>query len=277
MLGRRLAGLARATHPLPAAAVTILAGGLLVARGTRGAALAWGVAATAAGQASVGWLNDAIDTEEDRAAGRREKPVVGGLVSRGTLVTAAAVALLLAIALAAPLGPPALLVMLAAVLSAWAYDVGLKRTPLSWVPYAISFGLLPVFVGLAAPAGRPPSYWVVAGAALLGVAGHLTNALPDLIVDRASGRRGLPNLLGPRASLWLACVLLAVSLTSALVLQARDGALDVPVAVVGVAGAGLVAAVAVSGARRRFLAGFRLTIAAAAATAAVVAASARGW
>ena len=40
------------------------------------------VAAVLAGQLSIGWLNDVLDAERDRTAGRADKPVAAGAVSR---------------------------------------------------------------------------------------------------------------------------------------------------------------------------------------------------
>ena len=72
----------------------------------------------------------------------------------------------------------------------------LKRTVVSWLPYAVSFALLVVFVVHAAPGGPWPAWWAVAAAALLGVGAHVANVLPDLEDDSATGVRGLPHRLG---------------------------------------------------------------------------------
>ena len=84
------------------------------------------------------------------------------------------------------------------VAAGWAYNLGLKRTWWSWLPYAVAFGALPAFVSLAGPDGEaPPWWWPVAGA-LLGVGAHLLNVLPDLADDEATDVRGFPHRLGPR-------------------------------------------------------------------------------
>lgn len=258
--------LARATHPLPAVAVTVLVGALAAARDSP--ALAWMVASTAAGQASVGWSNDYLDRERDAAAGRAEKPLVSGQVSPGLVLGAALATAPLSVALSLPVGAAEAGVMLAGVASAWTYNLGLKATAVSWAPYAISFGLVPVYVWLAA--GDTPPAWLVVGGALLGVAAHLVNVLPDLEADRAASIRGLPHRLGPRASLLLACALLASVMTLLFVFggpvnQGRVGATALA--------AGLVAGVAWAGLRDRLRLGFRLTVAAAGAIVLLVALS----
>jgi UbiA prenyltransferase family len=84
---------------------------------------------------------------------------------------------------------------LVAVAAALGYDLGLKRTPWSWLPYAIAFGLLPVVVWLVAGHGGLPPLWLIAAGALLGVGAHGANVLPDYDRDRTAGVLGLPQRL----------------------------------------------------------------------------------
>jgi 4-hydroxybenzoate polyprenyltransferase len=226
--------LALSTHPGPAVAVTLVTVVLGI-----GAALApWQLAvlglAMLLGQASVGLSNDWIDAERDRAVGRTDKPVALGLVPVHSVRTAAfataAAALLLTIPLGWALIPHAIF-----ILSAWSYNLGLKKTPLSVVPYIVSFGLLPLVVTAAIPAAA--AWWACAAGALLGVAAHVANVLPDLRDDEATGVRGLPHRLGLRAS----GVVLAVALAGASILLARTPLLWVGAAIaVVLAGASIV-------------------------------------
>jgi 4-hydroxybenzoate polyprenyltransferase len=263
----RLAALVAATHPVPGASVTALVAALLAARGAEGEVLAWATLSTAAGQASVGWSNDYLDRFEDDRVGRREKPLVARTIAPRVVARAAAVAFAAAVALSVPVGLGETAVMGAAVASAWSYNLGLKRTAGSWVPYAVSFGLLPVYVWLAT--GSVPPAWLVVGAAVLGVAGHLTNVLPDLEGDAVLGRRGLPNRLGPRRSLLAACALLGVGLV---VVFVATGAWRDPSGtwVAAAVAAALIGAVLLGVPRGSPRAAFYLTIAAAAAIAAVL-------
>jgi 4-hydroxybenzoate polyprenyltransferase len=264
-------GLIRATHPVPAASVTLIVGALMIAQDAGPAALAWGVASTAAGQASVGWANDYLDRRRDAAAGRREKPLVAGTVSARVVITAAVIAFVCCVAFALPLGGAVTAVMIVAVASAWAYNAGLKDTVLSWVPYALSFGLLPVVVWLATPGGGVPPTWIVAGASLLGVAGHFMNVLPDLERDVRTGYRGLPHRLGSRRSLFLSCLVLAAMLVVVLIATRIWGDPSFGQIAAASSAAVLIMAVAWSGLRGRYTLGFMLTIGSAAAIALVVA------
>ena len=267
MVARTFLALVRATHPLPAVAVTVLVGVVTAVRGAEAATIGWVVASTAAGQASVGWSNDYLDRGRDAAAGRTDKPLVVGEVSARTVWIAALLALPTSVLLSVPVGLPEATIMLIAMLAAWAYNLGLKSSALSWLPYAVAFGLAPVYIWRAT--GDWPPAWIVAGAALLGVGAHLLNVVPDLESDRAAELNGLPHRLGLRRSLFLACLILA--LTLGLVLAgAGTGPWSWLVAAVAAA---LIGAVAWADLRGRTRLGFRLAVGAAAAIVAVLAVS----
>lgn len=202
------ATLLASSHPQPTAAVTALTTVLAVAAG-RGATSALICLAVLTGQLSIGWANDALDAAHDTAAGRLDKPVARGEIGARTVGVAAATAAVLCVPLSLLCGVAAGLAHLAGVASGWAYDLGLKRTPLSPLPYAAAFGLLPAFVTLGLP-GRPwPHAWVLLAGALLGVGAHFLNVVPDIEADRAAGIHGLPQRLGRRASRAVGAVLLA--------------------------------------------------------------------
>ncbi|GAA2088925.1 hypothetical protein GCM10009759_11400 [Kitasatospora saccharophila] len=192
--------LLRACHPAPAAAVTALTAAMAATagRGALGTALTTG--AVAAGQLSIGWSNDLIDRRRDADAGRPDKPLAAEELTVRQVVAATRWAVVCCVLLSAACGVAAASVHLAAVAAGWAYNLRLKATAWSWLPYAVAFALLPAFVTLALP-GRPwPAPDVLAAGALLGTAAHFANVLPDLAADRAAGVRGLPQRLGRRAS-----------------------------------------------------------------------------
>lgn len=226
------ASLLKACHPGPTAAVTLLMTGMAVAGGQVAGRCLLVAAAVLTGQLSVGWSNDAVDAVRDTTARRRTKPVVAGTVSVTAVRRAAITALALCVPLSLAYGPLAGTVHLIGVAAAWTYNLRLKATPLSWLPYAVGFAALPAFVSLGL-AGRPwPAWWVVASAALLGVGAHLANVLPDITADLATGVHGWPQRLGPtRARLLLPLPLVTAT---ALLALARPGP-------VGIAGATVLA------------------------------------
>ncbi|MFF3842828.1 UbiA family prenyltransferase [Streptomyces sp. NPDC001930] len=192
-------------------AVTGLTALLAAAVGLGSAAGAKAVAAVAAGQLSIGWCNDRLDLQRDRAAGRRDKPLAVRAVRPGTVGTAACVALLLCIPLSLACGVLAGSLHLGCVAAGWSYNVWLKRTVLSWLPYAVAFGLLPAFLTLTLP-GRPwPPLWLIVAAALLGTSAHCANVLPDIEEDIAGGVLGLPHRAGRRGTVALAAILALAS------------------------------------------------------------------
>ncbi|MDO5501925.1 MAG: UbiA family prenyltransferase [Actinomycetia bacterium] len=208
--------LARAAHAGPTIVVTAAAG-LLAARfgGTAGAVLLV-IAAVLTGQLSIGWSNDAIDAERDRRVGRDDKPMVTGALSRTTLVRAAAGALVATVALSAALGLRAGALQLLLVAMGWAYNLGLKSSVLSPMPYAVAFGVLPSVASLAVTEAVAP-VWLGAAGGAIGVAAHIANVLPDLGDDEATGVRGLPHRLGPRGSRGVAAVVLAAAVAIVLI------------------------------------------------------------
>jgi 4-hydroxybenzoate polyprenyltransferase len=191
-----LRGLALASHAGPTAVVTVLAGFFAVGVGSGAGTTALVTAAVLSGQLSVGWSNDWLDARRDLAVDRADKPVVAGLVSVRQVHAAALAAAAACVVLSLATGLVAGLVHLVAVASAWSYNAWLKSTVWSWAPYAVSFGLLPLFVVLASPGERVAAPWAMTATALLGVGAHVANTLPDLEDDRATGVRGLPHRLG---------------------------------------------------------------------------------
>jgi 4-hydroxybenzoate polyprenyltransferase len=200
-------GLVRASHLQPTLAVTAIASALAIAVG-RGAGTVAVALAVLAGQLSVGWSNDFLDRHRDRLAGRLDKPIASGTVPATWVGAAAAAAAVACIPLSLLSGWRAALVHLAAVAGAWLYNLWLKSTVASVVPYALAFGALPVFVTLGLSGSPLPPAWAVVAASLLGAGAHFVNVLPDLDDDERTGVRGLPHRLGPRTSLLVGALLL---------------------------------------------------------------------
>lgn len=206
---RRIAlGLAKGCHPGPVAAVTTASIGMArVFGGQRREALRVG-AAVLAGQLAIGWQNDWIDADRDRVAGRSDKPIPSDLVGRETVGIAAMLATAACVPASAALGRRSAVAHLVAVVSAFSYNAGLKRTVLSILTYGVSFGLLPVVAHDASPREDTTPGWATTAGALLGMAAHLVNVLPDRDTDRDLGVLGVPQRLSPDASLTLATGLL---------------------------------------------------------------------
>lgn len=218
---RTASALARSTHPGPTVAVTAITVILGVSVGLAPWQLVALGVAFLLGQASVGLSNDWIDADRDRAVGRTDKPIAAGQLSDTAARNAAVVTAAAAIALTLPLGWAATVAHTVFIGSAWAYNLGMKSTSLSVVPYIVSFGLLPLIVTLSRSEPALASPWAILAGASLGVSAHFANVLPDLDDDRATGVRGLPHRFGPRSSGLVIAGALAVASVSIVVMPGR--------------------------------------------------------
>lgn len=205
----RPGALIRAAHIEPTIAVTVLTALLARAAGLDAGRLALVTAAVFFGQLVIGWSNDLLDAGRDAAVGRGDKPLATGDVTAKAVSIAAGAAATAAVGLSAAVGwRSAVVHLLLVVGSGIAYNLGIKATAWSWLPYVVAFGSLPAVVSLAAAPPEPPVAWVAAASAALGAAAHFLNTLPDLADDEATGIRGLPHRIGGRRSQAVAAVLL---------------------------------------------------------------------
>ncbi|HLE88650.1 MAG TPA: UbiA family prenyltransferase [Candidatus Limnocylindria bacterium] len=243
----------RLIHPAPAGAVVLLSAALGAILSTQ-AGLPLGerwllvILSVAGSQIFTGATNDIADRERDATA-RPEKPLpAGGLSLSGALWVASA-GLALQLVTSWRLGGLPLALGAAASGSALAYNLALSRTPLSPLPYLVSFGLLPAWIaaGIGVPLERVlPAIPLLAPFA---IAAHLANTLRDFEVDAAGGSRSLAQVLGRDASQRLAVGLaLAVGLGFGVALLAggRGTAPTIGLGVVGL----VAVAQGLTGARR---------------------------
>jgi 4-hydroxybenzoate polyprenyltransferase len=236
----RLRAIVLSTHPGPGAAVTAITVLLAVSGGLE----LWRILVLGLvmglNQASVGLSNDWIDADRDRAVARPDKPVARGDIAPQLARNVAVGTALASIALSFALGWPAAIAHLVNLGSGWAYNAGLKNTPLSVVPYITAFGVLPSLVTLAAAPPVLSPVWITAAGALLGAGAHFANVLPDLEDDERTGVRGLPHRIGRVGSLlatWVALLAAAVSLAAGIGFTTPAG----------ITGTGLAAIIAVTG------------------------------
>jgi len=187
-----------ASHPGPTVAVTTLVTVVAWSAGRDLTGCFFVAAAILTGHLSIGWSNDAIDAIRDTSVHRNDKPIVLGLVSRQTVWIGASLMLVACVPLSLASGWLAGLAHLVGVAAAWGYNLRLKSTRISWLPYAVAFGLLPSFVTLGTSGTWAP-WWASAATALLGVGAHLANVVPDLADDLATGVEGWPQRLGQLA------------------------------------------------------------------------------
>jgi 4-hydroxybenzoate polyprenyltransferase len=157
-------------------------------------------------QFSIGILNDYCDRHRD-ALGEKHKPIVLGLIRPREALLAGLFMIAVMFVILLPLNLFALLAALGYLALGQLYNLGLKSTPLSGILFALAMPLLPLYA--FAGVGRIPSMviWFIPIGAVLGLALHLANALPDLEEDEASNVNSLAVMLGVKAS-FIACPLL---------------------------------------------------------------------
>jgi 4-hydroxybenzoate polyprenyltransferase len=189
----------------------------------------------ACNQYAAGALNDAVDAPADAAADRG-KPIQAGWISRRAVAVLAVAAGVASLGFGLALGPATFALAVVGLACAWTYDLWLKGTVASVLPFAVALPIVPLF-GYAA-AGRFPAvlWWAWPIGALLAVAANLADSLPDVERDRATGVRGLAARLGVRPAAAVAAASYAAALLLALVSGLDAG--DPPVILAGVALAG---------------------------------------
>ncbi len=202
-----LSGLVRLVHPFPSTLDSVVTLGLaLLAGAPVGRAMLLSVAMLAI-QFSIGAVNDLSDAPADAIAGRA-KPLVDGLVPARLALGVAVAAGAAGIALSALAGPFTALIALAGYAIGLAYDLRLKASAWSWLPYAAGIPLLPVFAWVGATGRVPGPLLALAGLGVLaGAALAIANSLADAERDAASGTATIARALGQGRALRLGALL----------------------------------------------------------------------
>jgi 4-hydroxybenzoate polyprenyltransferase len=258
-------------HPIPSGLTTVAALGFawIFGIGPRDPRF-WSIGAIMLlVQFSISALNEWADADLDRRAGR-QRPIPLGLVSRGAALAVAVVGAVGAFALCvlSNLGPLALLLVGVGTACGWAYDLWLKATPLSFVPFAIAFPLMPSWIGVLA--GRPLMSLVVlfVGGSPLASAIHLADSIPDRDRDREAGLKTLALALGKPAAEMAAAGLLLLGTLVSIVLLIRRGQPSIgALSLVALVGSGVVIGLSLRGTPSSSLLGKWAVIAAAAVAA----------
>jgi 4-hydroxybenzoate polyprenyltransferase len=195
-------------------------------------------------QASIGTINDLVDVPRD--AGRKPgKPIPAGLVGpmTATLLALVAAAMGLALSLPSGLAPGVLAVAILAV--GLLYDLWLRGTAWSWLPFALGIPLLPVYAWVGATGRIPALFLVLVPAAFISGAGlAIANALADVERDADSGTRSVARQLGA-AGAWTTHAMLQATVVAIALASLLGAGAGVPM-LLGAAGATAVLLVGVS-------------------------------
>jgi 4-hydroxybenzoate polyprenyltransferase len=200
-------------HPGPSVLVTVVLvaiAGLAEHRVPDATRIAQLIGAMLPVQLCIGVINDVVDIRAD-ALTKPYKPLVRGVVSRSTATWVGVVLGVVGLAVAATINLATLGFDALALGAGLAYDLGLRRTPLSWVPWWGGMAVLPL-EGYASAGSIPTQLLVLVPlSALVAVGLHFANALPDIDGDRRAGRRSLPVIAGNRVAQWAGPASVAVA------------------------------------------------------------------
>jgi 4-hydroxybenzoate polyprenyltransferase len=158
-------------------------------------------------QFGIGIVNDVVDAPRD--AGRKPgKPIPAGLVPvQGATIAAATCfvsGVVVGLSVSAAVGALAILVIAIGL----SYDLRLKGTAWSWLPFAVGIPILPAFGWLGATGALAPAFAILLPAAVAGGAAlAIGNALVDVERDRAAGASSIAAALGPDRAAWTATAL----------------------------------------------------------------------
>lgn len=195
----------RLLHPFPSILVTV-SSGLFAELATGGhappGALLRLVLSVACSQCAIGAMNDVVDRALD-AETKPWKPLARGAIRPLSAATFAWACSIVCLVLSATLSPATLAAACVGLGCGLAYDLRLKRTQWSWLPYALAIPTLPVWAWAAMGSLNARLAPVYPLGILLGLALHLANTLPDLEGDSGFGVRGLAHALGMRRALLL--------------------------------------------------------------------------
>ncbi|MBF6606164.1 MAG: UbiA family prenyltransferase [Chloroflexi bacterium] len=205
-------------------------------------------------QVAIGATNDLADLDADRRS-KPWKPLVTGGVTRPIAIIVAGVGITGGILIAASASAAAAAVAALGAAIGVAYDLRLKGTVLSWLPFALGVPLIPVFAWIGTTGWIPIPVAIAAGIAVpAGAAIAVANALPDIEGDERSGVRTVATVLG-RERAWRldAAFQVGVVVVAIVALAVVAGARLAPPVWLAVAGsvALLAAGVGLSGDRRR--------------------------
>jgi 4-hydroxybenzoate polyprenyltransferase len=185
-------------------------------------------------QAGIGATNDLVDAPRD-AGLKPGKPIPAGLVSPEAARRLAIGSFGLGIFLGGIAGGPAVGALAFVVIAiGLTYDLRLKGTAWSWLPFAVGIPVLPVFGWLGAAGRLPAAFAVLLPAAVAsGAALAIANALVDVERDRAAGVSSIAIALGPRRA-WIlqAGLLLLVGIAAIVSVRPLGGS---PEGAIGVA------------------------------------------
>jgi 4-hydroxybenzoate polyprenyltransferase len=205
----RSLGWIRLTHPFPSVLDGLVSGAIAaIAGASPDLAVRIGLAMTLL-QLGIGTVNDIVDAPRD--AGRKAgKPIPAGLVSPQVAWALAIVVFVVGTTLSAGVSAVTGLLALVVIAIGLAYDLRLKGTAWSWLPFAVGIPILAVFGWVGATGTLDPIFAIlVPSAVVAGGALAIGNAVVDVERDREAGVSSVVVAFGLGRATRLAAALFA--------------------------------------------------------------------
>jgi 4-hydroxybenzoate polyprenyltransferase len=206
----RSLGWIRLTHPFPSVLDGLVSGAIAaIAGGSADLAVRIGLAMTLL-QLGIGTVNDIVDTPRD--AGRKPgKPIPASLVSPRAAGALAIVVFVVGTTLSAGVSAVTGLLALVVIAIGLAYDLRLKGTAWSWLPFALGIPILAVFGWVGATGTLDPIFVIlVPSAVVAGGALAIGNAVVDVERDLEAGVSSVAVAFGLGRATRLAAALFAI-------------------------------------------------------------------
>lgn len=176
-------------------------------------------------QISISAYNDYCDRSLD-AATKPWKPIPAGQVPARAAFWLGILTYLLMWPVASTFGVVPAVVLGFATAMGLLYDLWLKRTSLSIVPFLVAFPLVPIWASVALGSFQPRMALFFPAGALLVLGIHLADTLPDLEDDAGAGLQGLAHRLGRHRAMALSWVAFVATLALAMIVAWQRGALS---------------------------------------------------
>jgi 4-hydroxybenzoate polyprenyltransferase len=149
-------------------------------------------------QFAISTFNDYCDREDDKYS-QKAKPIVRGIISGNFALISTMIFIIIMIVCYIPYGLEPTIVAILSLSIGLAYDLGLKKTPLSGIMLGIAFPMLPLLAWILFATFKPALLWTYVVGLAIGIGIHLADALPDASADSHAGMHGLTQILGHRA------------------------------------------------------------------------------
>jgi len=144
------------------------------------------------GQFSIDISNNYFDRHTDKLSGQKHKVLAEDKVPAKLAIRIALIFLVLSVGMSLFIPAGAGYIHIIALAIAWAYNLGLKKTPLSILCYMVAFSLTPVFVTIVT--SKDTTLLVMATFAIFGAVAHFAEAIKDYHYDTKVGNRAFPTI-----------------------------------------------------------------------------------